>query len=260
MTTISMKEVDFTKCIVTNLSINYGAQPISFISYETNPLIIETEPFNLTEYGIPMLHRNYCPNDSHREFIKIPFDPLQESCMALLKHFTEADNYFGSDEIKKKVFGSKWEKYVYHPIVRTPSHCCDEDENDSTDTKRKKPNYCKMKFHIMDNCSERINKTSIIDGNGKQIDCPTITSIAKHIKFNSRIQVTFKYTKIWANKFKSSESDKIMYAVGLTMTEIKLIVRSFDYIPPIYNLDTIKKNYKKFMENKNDGKKLLLTI
>ena len=78
---------------------------------------IETQPIQITNYGIPRIHV-YCPEDKYRRFIMIPFDANQPSCMQLKTLLEKADEYFSSDNMKKALFGTKWDRYAYTSIIR----------------------------------------------------------------------------------------------------------------------------------------------
>ena len=59
---------------------------------------------------------HYCPDDSRREFIKIPLDPTQNSCINFRIFLEKIDNFFGSDNFKETLFGDDANEYQYIPL------------------------------------------------------------------------------------------------------------------------------------------------
>ena len=141
------KEIKFKNSDVSELNKS-GAQPMAFINYNDpnlqskNKILVQSGRIKMTSGGIPPLDKDnpnakgYYPNNSKREFIKIPLDPEQDACIELRKHLEEADKWAGSEEMRKKLFGSGWKKYVYTPCIKSPKF--DEEEDDSNDKKGKK--------------------------------------------------------------------------------------------------------------------------
>jgi len=156
--------------------------------------------------------------------------------MELRKHIAAADEYFGSDEMKKQLFGKRANEFEYNPCIRMPEKQDDkEDDNDDDDEdkpKKKKPankkyppmEYCKMKFNMVTDNKERINKTKLkrIDGKTKNIViAKTVTDIANEIRFHSEIKFIFYYAKVWKNKTKAKGALKKLYGIGFKIMAIE---------------------------------------
>ena len=209
---------------VTNDSI-----PIRSIKIDNRTPAILTDPIRITSYGIPK------PNSTINipvEHILIGLDPQQLSTCHLKTHLNEVDNYFSSDQFKIELFGDKYKKYKYYQLVRD----CRERTNNMY--KNEFP-FCKIKF------SKKIN-TKIIE-NSEKIKINTIEDILKYIKFGSTYQFTFIYSKLWIGNRE--------YGISLIMKEI-LSINSIQL--PMYDIETIKMTYKKYMDERRSNKKIKL--
>lgn len=239
------KDINFDNIEVSELQ-KEGKQPLAYINYDDSvrnaktKILVQTGKIKLTSHGIPQLSKegdinNYYPNDSVREFIKIPLDPEQLACVELRKHIEAADEWAGSTEMRKKLFGKKAVEYQYQSSIRTPKKCDDDDDdkpkkgkNSKSDFNEKKVypiiDYVKMKFNVAVQDNVRINKTKLnkIEGTTKKpIKADTITEIANEIKYLSEIRLIFYYNKIWANKSPSSPGGYKIYGIGFKIMAIE---------------------------------------
>lgn len=231
-------KINFKNLEITELKTD-SSQPIAFINYNDETLnsstrmLVQTGKIKLTGHGIPKLDKadsktNYYPTDDKREFIKIPLDSNQQSCVELRKHLELADEWAGSDEMRKKLFGKKANKYQYSPCIKTPQTFNDEDEDESDKKKEKSKypiiDYVKMKFNISIENNSRINRTKLVkvsDNKKTTVEANTITEIANQIHFLSEIKCIFHYMKIWANKTPGQGATKIMYGLGFKIMSIE---------------------------------------
>ena len=155
----SCNNVNFSLVSVSDIDRNIsGGQFISFISYANEKLVVSTDIIKLiANSGIPMLDceweqkgyrsRGMYPSDQHRNFIKIVLDPNQSACIDLKTHLESADDFFGSDQMRKRLFGTKCDQYMYQPIVRFPGTPDESNsEEDSSAKKSIQSPYCKIKF------------------------------------------------------------------------------------------------------------------
>lgn len=246
-----LSEVNFENVEVGEMDMS-GSQPMAHINYYNSKLqsdtklLCQAKKIKLTGHGIPPLHDEYCPDDSKREYMKIPLDPAQEACNELRAHLEAADEFYGSEEMKVKLFGKKANDYEYQKCVRTPTKKDDdEDDDDDEDNKKKKSkkggkgnkgsdkkkypvyDYCKMKFNMSKaksaegkkskEPSYNLTKLKRLDANGKSTLTPakTITQIAELIPFLSEITIIFYHTRVWAMKTKLPGASKKMYGVAL---------------------------------------------
>jgi len=90
---------------------------MAFISYmdeklkSETKLLIQSGKIKLTSHGIPPFSKKdakkrYIKKDRDREYMKIPLDLDQPSCEALRKFIEQADEWAGSEEMRKKLFGT----------------------------------------------------------------------------------------------------------------------------------------------------------
>jgi len=149
-------EIDFANVDISEFNTE-GRQPLAYLNYHdkmrnaSTKMLIQSKKIELTSHGIPSLdkegekEKGFYPTDAEREFIKIPLDPKQKNCMELRKHIAAADEYFGSDEMKKQLFGKRADEFEYNPCIRMPEKQDDkEDDNDDDDEdKPKKKETCK---------------------------------------------------------------------------------------------------------------------
>lgn len=239
-----------------------GLIPTAFVNYKNmgRPMSIVTKSIQITSYGIPPLKSakgGYCENDSQRQYINIPLDPDQSACIELRDALSRIDNYIGSDDFKKKFFGPKrWDRYAYKPIIRSKGAY--EDDNSEEDYPKKSiqflPPYCKVKL-----VTENYNNKTIVKFNGKKMPINSITDITKYVGYKCMATFTIRIHKIWAQKCAMQGHSKILYGTGLCMEKISVGKNQYefvDYGPPIYNMDGLRKVYKKYVdENKKLPKK-----
>jgi len=232
-------EIKFKNIEVSEMN-REGSQPLAYINYNDvvrnveSKILIQSGKIRLTAHGIPPLHEKFAPTDEKREFMKIPLDPEQSTCVTLRKHLEAADEFFGSDEMMKKLFGKRADKYIYQPCVRTPQTIVDDDDDD--DKKSKKENtskiprhdFCKMKFNMIVHDGKKILKTKVekvVTANGKSqnklIKPETITDLAEEIRLFSEVNFIFYYSKVWANTVPSQGSKFIPYGVGFKIMAIR---------------------------------------
>ncbi|QGR53838.1 hypothetical protein [Moumouvirus maliensis] len=164
---------------------------------------------------------------SENKKIKIFLDPKQNNFKLLENHFEVMDNFFGSEEVKKSLFGNKYENYKYDPILKLPQPKDDEDDSDNeSDVTDKKYNFrikiktdqhLILKTQILDEnniCQAKFEKKEskyggyslILDENKKYT----------YIKAGTSIKIIFYYDFIWAQKNKNF-TGKIPYGVNLVL-------------------------------------------
>ena len=166
------------------------------------------------------------PDDTKREFIKLPLDPEQPACVKLRNFMERVDEYFGSEEVRKKVFGANASKYEYLACIREPQEGGDDDNTPKDPTKPQYIKYdtCKMKFNMEwgsdpRKCITKLKK--VVDGKKTPVTANTITDIAKEIRYQSNIKLVFQFTKLWANKTATPPSKFRSYGVGFKIIAIE---------------------------------------
>lgn len=220
-------DVEFSNIRVSELHKNLS-QPTAFIEYKYDDNIfsrldVQIEPIILTSYGVPSRNDKFYSSDACRNFIKIPLDPNQEEYIKLRKHLEAADVWAGSDEIRKKLFGSRWKKYIYHPVIKsfTP---CEEEEIINTNKKQRliKMDYVKMKLDLEKSVDNVFNVKQIFNNSlNRYINPCTLDHLTSQIKYMSKIKILFSYNKIWCSQSPLIESNKFMYGLGLKIQHIE---------------------------------------
>lgn len=217
------KDIKFTNVEISEL--NKEKQPLSYIKYNGGRLLVQADWMSLTHHGIPLLATDdkpdrYHKTDDTRQFIKIPIDVDQKSCMDIKAHFDAADKWAQSKAVKKKLFKDKADQYRFIPTVKTP---------DPIDEDKKKPgkdypiiDYIKMRFHTDFNNGTMLTRVNRVDQDKKRtpITVQTVTDIANEIGYKSNIKFVFYYSKIWADKTKPKGSDYFSYGLGLKVMVI----------------------------------------
>jgi len=233
-------QVELDKVTTSEVSIG-PIQNIAFICHADRPLSLLIGPIKITYYGISKLGK-FFSKDEDRSFINIPLDPNQEHCLELKSLFKKFDNHYLSDDVKKALFGTKFNQYQYQPLVREKlSDECDIDSDDIESVpKLKLPPYCKVKFPIY----ESIIKTKIIK-NGQRIKCDTMTDIANIVRYKSAPEFVIRFGKIWINKTRMPGCNKIPYGIGLLMEEVRIgrVYYPINIDKPIYHKDELRKKY-----------------
>jgi len=242
-----LKQINFDNVDLSPLNKAKGQQPISYINYQDPVLNAETKllfqarKIKLKYHGIPRLNEEdpRFDSDEKRDYIKVPIDPEQDNCVELGEMLTAADAYFGSEDVKTKLFGKNAAKYEYQPCRKTPQPKEDDDEDDTKTKKAKahsddKPrpiiDYCKFKFDTMKKGTgknvTKINKTKLVRIEGKRripVQAVTITDIANEITYQSDITFIGYFSKVWANEQPLPGSKKRMYGVGLKMMAVEYV-------------------------------------
>ncbi|AUL78304.3 hypothetical protein QJ856_gp0513 [Tupanvirus deep ocean] len=248
----------FDELVISDLN-KEACQWLAFISDQNEkPFVVVTEPIKITAGGIPKLNEHYCQEDINREFINIAFDITQPSCLKLKLFFEKADNYFDSDTIRKRLFGSKADRYEYQPIIKIKTNY-DDDDDYPHKNKPKRPDYCKVKF-LISQCGNKRKITTRFKEFGNEMKLDTVTKMAEKVRFFKTYTFAICIRKIWANRIVAPGADKIFYGVGLSMVEITMGSPYIDFGKPIYDINGIKLAYKKYMDDKKKSIKTNLTV
>lgn len=206
---VDLKNLSFTELDPKNERSK--AQMISFGRYKypngkDTSLVIQSDPIKLTQYGIPKANEDYYKTDDERGFIKIPFDPSQESCKQLEKFFTGLDNYMETE--KDTVLGKFARLYTYSKSVKEPSSGDELEQvsgaNGEAAKKAERFKYCKIKFDM--SYPDKNILTSIFvknpDGTCKRVAVNSVAEVNEYINWGSTIRFIAVLNKLWAAKNK----------------------------------------------------------
>ncbi len=182
---------------------NYGKES----SPVNNQLVFKTGPVKLVTYGIPQLGQ-YAKTDKERQYVKIPFDKTQESCVSLFKMFEALDSWAVKN--KDKFFTGKLSKfakiYDYTSIVRKPQEAIALDDDGDEEAVAKKPQgekplYAKLRISTNWQTGE-VDTTVFVreDGTPVKHEVKTVTDMAEVVTWQSTIQMICSCNKIWFGK------------------------------------------------------------
>ena len=230
--TTNFTEVDASRLSFTDIEDNTRSkgQRIAYPRYNNpqlgdgSPLYVQFPWIHMNQYGIPRLGE-YFSDDSQRSFVKVPLDQSVPEIKAFSELLKSIDEKLGADEFKKKMFGSKGDKYVYQPIFRLPQE--DEETPKSKDKKDYGPKLPYMKLKIdttyPDNKVKTIVYNSVMEKNKrvrtKLDNVNTIDDMTKSMPFLSRIRPIGRPVKLWAQAPNKKDP-----TYGLTFKMIKLEV------------------------------------
>jgi len=71
--------------------------------------------------GPTKIDQRHQQTDCKRTYIKIPLDTNNESIIRLREYLEKIDTYFGSKEMRDKIFGNSRDKFQYNPCIKCES-------------------------------------------------------------------------------------------------------------------------------------------
>lgn len=174
---------------------------------ENQPLMLQMPWIKLDAYGIPR-EGEYYKSDYERAFVKTPVRAEDEGSevAAFAEKLKEIDELYGSDDMKKKLFGKKAKKYKYTPILRFPE--IDEDDENAD----KKPPYCKLKLDLSwpDNEVKTQIYNSVLDPDTdkrkrNKVECSTVDDVSENVRYLSTVRFIIRPIKMWAQPAKKAD-------------------------------------------------------
>jgi len=222
------KNIDFEKIEVSKLNES-AVQPLSYINYldakfGKTKVLIQTGKIKMTSGGVPPIHAQFWPTDDKRKFINVPLDPAQDACVELRKHIEKVEAYFGSNEMRKQIFGSREKQYQFSPCINIKAVA---DNNEADDGKKKFPKHDSVKMMlntVKEGETDIVNLTKVIqlrDGKKTQIEAKKVQVVADNTCLNSEIRLLFTYNKLWANKMADRNTKMKMYGIGFKIMVVE---------------------------------------
>jgi hypothetical protein len=180
-------------------------QRIAYPRYDTidGPLLIQFPWFHIDCMGVPSVCEFY-PDDSKRDFIKIPLNQNIPEVKQLTEKLQALDQRLGNHAMREKLMGDKANKYEYQPVIRVQ-----EDVPQSKDSKYKRPSYpFYMKLKLDTTYPDYKIKTPVFLSEAKEVDgkqtrirtkteVTTIDEMAKQV-WLSKIRPIVRPVKLWA--------------------------------------------------------------
>jgi hypothetical protein len=286
------EQIDVNAIEFSELNDEYS-QISSFLTYN-NPklntftkLLFQTGFIVLNAFGIPQLDKDrknnkgvsYFPDDSKRDFIRVPIDPAQKACVELEDFLEKVDELYGSEKIRKKLFGKRAKEYSYVPCIRSPQNnqVENDDNEEGSDNENNNDNiavdgnnsnikkFVKLKFNSIktnSNSSIITSKLKKIIGDEKVIvDAKTMTEVANELTFFSKCRFLIHMQRLWANKTPYVGTKIIPYGISFKIavveyypsTKSSINFKNIDFISDNENSDDEKSSKNKKI--KSDEKK-----
>jgi hypothetical protein len=201
-------------------------QRIAYPRYEAldGPLLIQCPWFHIDCMGVPSVCEYY-PDDSKRDFIKVPLNQDIPEVKQLTETLQALDQRLGSNAMREKLLGDKASKYEYQPIIRAQ-----DEAPQKKDSKYPRPSYpFYMKLKLDTTYPDYKVKTLVFlsepkEVNGKQTrertktEINTIDEMAKQV-WLSKIRPIVRPVKLWAQP-----ANKKGASYGVTFKVVRLEV------------------------------------
>lgn len=231
------KNVDVSKIgFSEGLKGNYNDKRF-FINYDNNPFTLEFPPLDQSQYGPPS-----DKFDKEAKFdLRVPLDKTNDTngkIQQLENDLDRIDDYFGSDEVRKELFGQKlYKKAQYFPIIKRSNPDDDDDDDTESDDKKVYHPSFKGKFKIK-NKGSILNEKLFKEGDHrdeyyleenvcmiyKNDECISNNKKIKDIKatlnkelYQSKITLLVEINNIWTGNIQGKPS----YKVNLNFLVIK---------------------------------------
>ena len=201
-------------------------QRIAYPRYDEldGPLLVQFPWFHIDCMGVPSVCEYY-PDDSKRDFVKIPLNQDIPEVKQLTETLQALDQRLGSAAMREKLMGDKANKYEYQPIIRVQ-----DEQPQKKDSKYPRPSYpFYMKLKLDTTYPDYKVKTPVFlsepkEVNGKQtrertkVEINTIDEMAKQV-WLSKIRPIVRPVKLWAQP-----ANKKGASYGVTFKVVRLEV------------------------------------
>ena len=156
------------------------------------PVVQISNPY----YGIPRLDRFH--TEEQRNYIKLPYD---KDTMGILQKIDEKLNCISFKQI---MFGDKWSKYSYSPLVQTPEG---------------KIPYIKLKLDTDPDSNDILTRVYTTKWEKKEeVEISGIDDLALLVCYKSQVRCIVKATKLWIQQPQANAK------YGLTLKVVKILV------------------------------------
>ena len=222
---INFDKFEQSRLSFTELNDGANKQKLAFVRYdhpslgEGQQLLLQFPWQKIFSYGVPRLGEYY-KEDKERDFLKFPIDLSNPEMKTLYDELVAFQKRMSSEEFRKETFGTKWKKYKFIDVCRTPP--VDEDDEGS-----EKPQFIKLKLDTSYPDGEmktkvysstqvektNSNGTVVKDSDGNPVmtrkrellEVETVTDFARHVRFMSNVRIIARPVKLWAQDPKLPE-------------------------------------------------------
>jgi hypothetical protein len=211
--------------------VNYNA------SADKKRTIFQTGKIKIIKGGIPRLttdedKKNHTPNDSKREFMRIPLDPEQPACVELKEALDKIQTWLEDKDTKSLLFGKNAKKYKAMEIYNSTDpnklgdDSDDEDKDDDEEEEEVKPFIptAKFRFDMEVKGENRKIKTAFCvnqDGKKSKISFDSVTEAAENITYLSDTIIGFTISRIWAGDAPMAGMKHLPYGIILKMLKLQ---------------------------------------
>ncbi len=216
--------------------VNYNA------SADKKRTIFQTGKIKIIKGGIPRLttdedKKNHTPNDSKREFMRIPLDPEQPACVELKGALDKIQAWLEDKATKATLFGKNAKKYKAMEIYNStdPNKLGDDSDDEDKDDEDKdeeeeeedaKPFIptAKFRFDMEVKGENRKIKTAFSvnqDGKKSKISFDSVTEAAENITYLSDTIIGFTISRIWAGDAPMAGMKHLPYGIILKMLKLQ---------------------------------------
>ena len=216
---IVVANMQFTELSDSN---RIASKKISFITYNGMNMMLQTPTLITEAYGIPRKGEFY-KEDKTRNFYKLPFcherkqqeDVRYDQVEAFYKTLREIDIRCSSVEFRKQMFGDKFDKYRYSPLVRDAS----KDEEQPVASASYKPPYTKLKIQLDYRTQKPL--VNIRDGLTKETkDVDTIDDCSQYLGYMSKVRFIIHFNKFYLMKASVGNGQK-QYGITLAIKHVE---------------------------------------
>lgn len=175
--TKKISDLDLDSLTFTDLRVNKQVKGLKTAFLTNSPIYIQFPTIELSSYGFPKIDQ-FHETDEKRDYLKIPLD--FSTYKISYDMLVALDNKLSSDDFKKTMFGDKWEKMDYSPVIKYPEG---------------KPPYVKLKLDLS-YPEKEVQTVVMVNQEYVAIDC--IEDFAKAVSYQSKVVCIVKIVKLWA--------------------------------------------------------------
>jgi hypothetical protein len=182
--------------------------------------VFETGWIQLTQCGFcPQLGSFGLTTDEDRQFIHIPFDKMQPSCVKLHDMMEAIDDLISNCmpfNMKPSIDSNKMKQlYTYRPIIkkRKITHYDPNKDNSDSDEYGEIQFDKRCKFNFLKSYPDKklLTKFNVISKSGKTtpIHVSCMSDLDNYIKMNATVRIIATLSKIRADKVKNRDNQRI---------------------------------------------------
>jgi hypothetical protein len=230
----------------------------SFLNYKydgnksdkPSTLVFKLDETELKEGGIFPIHKDWAPTNRKREWFKLSWNRDEIILDNFFKALAMLDDYFSSDEIKKKLvkecgFKKKTvSNFKYTKIIKAAVDNEGETDELTGKPKRSYKESTRIKFKVNNNSIDQENREVTTAMYVKENEVPqrqpanlTISDVEKFLMIGCKCQYVIEIQKIWILKGADSDGN-YKYGVSLICRQLAVTVKAPEvgtYVASVYD-------------------------